>query len=176
MSGTFSSRAQAEANPEQFYDIRLIMEPIWQSRADGPWLYVEQAAADSLDRPCRQRVYRLSRIDEQTVKSEIYTLPGDPLALAGVWKEDSPLQQFGPEDLELRSGCAILLHRINPETYAGSTHEQQCPSTLRGASYATSDVVLTPAQLLSWDRGYDSEDQQVWGAVAGPYAFLKDLR
>jgi acetylornithine deacetylase/succinyl-diaminopimelate desuccinylase-like protein len=175
MTGSFSSQAQAEANPDHFYDIRLFMTPIWQHRTDGPWLYVEQAAAESLDRPYRQRVYRLGRIDEATLRSDVFTLPGDPLAHAGAWQSADPLQQLSPEDLETRQGCAIVLRRINSETYAGSTRDKDCQTTLRGASYATSDVVLTPAQLLSWDRGFDTQDTQVWGAEAGPYAFIKHL-
>ena len=176
MTGSFSSQAQAGANPDHFYDIRLFMQPIWQDRADGPWLYVEQAAAETLDRPYRQRVYRLSRIDEKTVHSEVFTLPGDPLNHAGAWQDRAPLQDLSPDDLELRQGCAIVLRQINADTYAGSTQEKHCQSSLRGAAYATSDVVVTPAQLLSWDRGFDSEDEQVWGAQAGPYAFIKNLQ
>lgn len=175
MTGSFSSQAQAETHPDHFYDIRLVMTPIWTHRDDGPWLYVEQAAADSLDRPYRQRVYRLRRAADRSVHSEVFTLPGDPLEHAGDWRLERPLADLAPIDLELRQGCDIVLQRINNDTYAGSTRGEECPSQLRGASYATSDVVITPAQLLSWDRGYDANDEQVWGAEAGPYAFLKDL-
>ncbi|MDH3592370.1 MAG: CpcT/CpeT family chromophore lyase, partial [Planctomycetota bacterium] len=59
MTGTFSSREQAVADPDNFRAIRLVMLPIWTQRGDGPWLYVEQAAEDALGRPYRQRVYRL---------------------------------------------------------------------------------------------------------------------
>jgi hypothetical protein len=27
--------------------------------------------------------------------------------------------------------------------------------------------------MLSWDRGFDEQGQQVWGAEAGAYVFLK---
>ena len=27
--------------------------------------------------------------------------------------------------------------------------------------------------LTSWDRGFDSNDKQVWGATSGPYVFKK---
>jgi hypothetical protein len=46
-----------------------------------------------------------------------------------------------------------------------------CGSTLNGASYATSEVLLESTLLLSWDRGFDARDQQVWGATAGGYVF-----
>ena len=172
MTGSFSSQAQAEADTN-FFDIRLEMKPIWQQRADGPWLYVEQAAAESLDRPYRQRVYRLIRADDQTLRSDVFTLPGDPLAFAGAWRSPNSLDDIEPHDLVQREGCAILLRQINSETFAGGTEAKSCSSSLRGATYATSDVVVTPLQLLSWDRGFDDSDRQVWGAETGPYVFVK---
>ena len=59
MTGSFSSASQASAAPDDYFDIRLYMVPIWDGRADGPWLYVEQAAASALERPYRQRVYQV---------------------------------------------------------------------------------------------------------------------
>ena len=44
---------------------------------------------------------------------------------------------------------------------------------MRGASYASSIVTLTPKYLLSWDRGYNKEGEQVWGAEKGGYMFRK---
>ena len=64
MSGSFSSAAQAADDPENYFDIRLEMVPIWSERSDGPWLYVEQAAASALDRPYRQRVYHLVETED----------------------------------------------------------------------------------------------------------------
>lgn len=173
MTGSFSSQAQAKAEPENFYDIRLVMQPIWLNRADGPWFYVEQTAAESPDRPYRQRVYKLARVDDHTLRSEVFALPGDPLAHAGAWREPNPLHDLDPKTLVPRRGCSILLRKINTETLAGGTQGKGCSSSLRGATYATSDVVVTPTQLLSWDRGFDDGDMQVWGAEAGPYVFVK---
>jgi hypothetical protein len=46
-------------------------------------------------------------------------------------------------------------------------------STLRGASWESSEVVLLPGVLETWDRGFDAAGQQVWGAVKGPYRFVR---
>ena len=48
-----------------------------------------------------------------------------------------------------------------------------CPSNLHGASYATSEVTITPEALTSWDRGYDDNGKQVWGAENSAYEFRK---
>ena len=173
MTGTFSSAAQAKADPDDYFDIQLVMVPIWTDRTDGRWLYVEQAAANSMDRPYRQRVYRLAREDEETCRSDVFTLPGDPLEYAGCWRKGTPLAETGPADLAQRDGCSIILLRTGPERYAGGTVGEGCESNLRGAAYATSDVIVTPTRLVSWDQGWDEQGKQVWGATEGGYIFEK---
>lgn len=173
MTGSFSSAAQSVADPDNYFDIRLSMVPIWTERDDGPWLYVEQAAASAILRPYRQRVYHLVALDD-TVRSDVYELPGDPLEFAGAWTTPEVFGAFGPDQLAEREGCSIYLARWADGVFAGSTDGDACKSSLRGASYATSGVIVTRELLTSWDRGYDDADQQVWGATAGPYAFVKD--
>jgi hypothetical protein len=171
MCGSFSSAAQAAVDPE-FRDIRLHMTRIWPERGDGRWLYVEQATAEREDRPYRQRVYRLVADDEGWV-SEVYELPGDPLAFSGAWRDPARIAALDPAQLVPRTGCSIRLQWRGDGTYAGSTGVGTCPSALNGASYATSEVVITAATLTSWDRGYDAAGSQVWGAVQGPYVFVR---
>jgi hypothetical protein len=57
--------------------------------------------------------------------------------------------------------------------FAGSTHGSACSSNLRGAAYTTSEVRVTPSRMISWDRGFNDEGMQVWGATGGPYVFDK---
>jgi acetylornithine deacetylase/succinyl-diaminopimelate desuccinylase-like protein len=173
MEGSFSSAKQAESDPESYYDIRLVMSRIWPSRTDAVWLYVEQASADSHAEPYRQRIYRLSRVDDGTLRSAVFTLPGDPLEFAGSWQNTELLESLAVEDLDLREGCSIELRRVGPEAFAGATRGKECGSALRGADYATSEVLITPERVLSWDRGFDAEDQQVWGAEKAGYIFDK---
>lgn len=171
MSGSFSSVEQA-ARDSNFFDIRLQMMPIWKDRTDGIWLYVEQAAADYLDKPYRQRVYKLLQEDENTFMSMVYTL-NDPLRFAGAWQDETPLAGLTPDSLTEREGCAIILKKEGSDVFTGSTVDKNCSSNLRGASYATSEVTIRPTELISWDRGFDAEDNQVWGAATGGYIFKK---
>ena len=171
LSGSFSSKDQA-AGDSAFLDIRLEMVPIWKDRTDGYWLYVEQAAAENLAKPYRQRVYQLTRQDDSTFVSVVYTLP-DPQRFAGAWKESSPLETLTPDSLVERAGCAILLTKYGSNMFVGSTAGLGCDSDLRGATYATSIVIVSPDQLYSWDRGYDINGNQVWGAAKGGYVFKK---
>jgi len=172
MTGSFASTAQSTAD-EDYRDIRLRMAAIWTSREDGRWLYVEQAVAEKQEKPYRQRVYRV-HADEHGLVSDVYELPGDPLAFAGAWKNPKLLDALMPESLNPRSGCSIRLHREPNGTYVGATEHGACPSELNGASFATSEVVITPSLLASWDRGFDAAGKQVWGAEKGAYQFVKE--
>ena len=97
MSGSFSSAAQAEADTS-YYDIRLEMVPIWVDRTGACWLYVEQAAATSLDQPYRQRVYHVTSLPDGGFRSTVFSIP-DPLRFAGAWRDPATLDALTKLDL-----------------------------------------------------------------------------
>jgi len=172
MAGSFSSRAQS-LEDQAFSDIRLEMVPIWPDRPGGLWFYVEQSEADARDRPYRQRVYRITTLGENQYLSQVYTLPGDPMRFAGAWRETSPLGELSPGDLTLKEGCGVVLAQDSRGDFVGGTKVGACPSTLRGAAYATTEVTLAHDRMVSWDRGFDGNGGQVWGSTSGGYVFLR---
>ena len=171
MTGSFDSEEQSKLDTN-FYNIHLEMVRIWPERNDGIWLYVEQAASWALDKPYRQRVYRLTEEGcGEKYKSEVYTFK-DPLRFAGDYKKVNPLAGLTVDSLTEKTGCHINLVYSDCE-FVGSTGEKSCESALRGARYATSEVEISKNVLKSWDRGFDADGKQVWGAVTGPYIFKK---
>ena len=173
MTGWFDSADQAASDPDNYFHIRLVMLPVMERRADGKWLYVEQAAASALDRPYRQRVYHLHRNPTGDLVSDVYTFKEDPLRFAGAWRRGRGLADISLADLALRDGCSITLKRAGRERYIGGTEGKNCVSTIRGAAYATSKVEITATKLESWDQGWNANDEQVWGATEGAYVFIK---
>lgn len=181
MSGSFSSAAQAARTAgaprdHSYFDVRLHMTPIWSERTDGRWLYVEQALASQPERPYRQRVYRV-RAEDGGFASDVFLLPGtqeEQWRLAGAWSDATRLAGLSPERLVMRDGCSIHLTRRADGVFTGSTTGNRCPSERQGAAYATSHVEIRADLLTSWDRGFDASGKQVWGAIAGPYEFVKD--
>jgi CpeT protein len=173
LAGHYSSAAQAAEDPT-YFDVRLHIVPIWPDRIDGPWFYVEQAMASAQDKPYRQRIYRLTAAPELRVESVIYELPGSPLQWAGAWEHPERFNALDPAILQLRPGCSVVLAYAGPDRMTGGTEGDGCMSALRGAAYATSEVVLTPTGMETWDRGFDAANRQVWGATKGPYRFVKD--
>jgi hypothetical protein len=172
MTGFFTSESQYLKDSANYFNIHLRMVQIWNGKPGGYWLYVEQAAATSLDKPYRQRIYRLSLLNDTMIVSQVYEMQ-DPLRFAGAWKNTMILNELTVDSLSAREGCAILLKRNENGDYFGSTPGKECKSSLRGATYATSEAFIYRNKLVTWDRGWSADDKQVWGAVEGGYEFVR---
>ena len=173
MAGRFDSKEQAEKD-SNFFEIQLVMEPIWRERKDGFWLYVEQASMKKLDKPYRQRAYHvyIDEEDKQMIVSQVYEFR-DPKMYIGEWQKEKPLAGINPDSLLAKMGCAIYLHKSKNSNYVGATPGKECGSVLRGSTYATSEVLINKDKIISLDRGYNAKDEQVWGSEHGGYIFKK---
>lgn len=170
LNGTFTSEKQASTDTN-YFPISLVMTRIWEDRKDGIWLYVEQAMMSRLNKPYRQRVYRLDNPSQGIFTSDIYTF-SNPLELAGLQNDAAKRNQLTPERITLKNGCTVIMRYENGQ-YVGGTDGSKCPSDLRGAKYTTTKISLQEGRLDSWDQGFDSTGTQVWGATGGGYIFLK---
>lgn len=170
MVGSYSSAAQ-HARDTSYLDIELEMARIWLKETDGIWLYVEQAAATKKDKPYRQRIYHLTQRDDSTFVSSVCDLDSMHL-FTGAYKDIARFAALKPKDAKPLPGCALVLHWRNGH-FIGSTDGKACKNAWGKASYATSEVDITPDGLKSWDRGFDGTDTQVWGAEKGGYEFVK---
>lgn len=168
LSGTFDSADQATRDPS-YFEIHLTICPVSVPSLGDRVLYVEQARADSLKAPYRQRLYVLesrsdvsvSRVFEFKAPSKVIGLCADPSRLT-----------LAPADVEEKSGCRVELSWDGSQ-FSGGTVGKDCQSSLNGASYATSEVKLDASGLRSWDRGFDANGKQVWGATKGAYEFTR---
>lgn len=175
MTGDFSSQAQS-LRDSAFFDIRLHIHPIWPQDRNNRWLYVEQATAAAQDKPYRQRVYKVERDTTGRLRSVVYLLPDPQSKWVGGHKNPSIFDQIKPADLSLRDGCTVYLLKQNDGSYGGGTRGKGCESTLRGATHATSTVVVKRNMLRSWDQGFNDKKEQVWGSTKGGYEFVKEQR
>jgi hypothetical protein len=167
ITGEFTSEAQ-HAKDTNFLNVRMTITPIWVKRTDGFWLYIEQAVSGNEERPYRQRVYKLSEPQKGQYMSSVFSL-NHPQRYVNM---PELLDFIAPDSLIEKEGCAVILQK-DFKLFIGSTRAVTCPSELRNASYATSEISISKKELSSWDRGYDSNGKQVWGSVRGPYRFEK---
>lgn len=170
MTGEFDSSDQAE-NDTSYYNISLKMIRIWPEKTNGVYLYIEQALASTPKEPYRQRVYFITQIDDFNYTSDVYNLK-EPEKFIGAWKDAESFNDITVFDLKYKDGCTVFLN-YDGFQYSGKTKSGTCKSELNGAAYATSEVTILPQKLTSWDRGFNENDEQVWGAESGPYVFVK---
>jgi len=171
LTGTFSTAEQARGD-QNFRDVTLHAARIWPDRADGPWLYVEQSLPDAPDHPYRQRVYQLATRADGSLESRVFEL-NDPIGLTVAWQDPSRFAPLDPASLVARAGCSVILHPQPDGSFKGGTEGQGCASTLRGASYATSEATISARQVITWDRGFNAAGTQVWGSLHGGYIFKR---
>ena len=169
MQGSFTSEIQAEVD-STYYNISLHMYPIWENQ--GHFLYVEQALTSTPKQPYRQRIYEVKRDSDSTFSSAIYKLDTDSLWI-GKWKNPKAFDSISLNNIALKEGCEVILKRIAPNQFIGKTGDNTCVSTMRGASFARSEVEILEDKIISWDRGFDANGDYVWGAEKAGYIFNK---
>lgn len=173
MEGSYTNAGQAKADTS-YMEVELEMVRIWGKRKDGAWFYVEQAAADTKDKPYRQRVYHVQEVNDSTFTSDILTIKSGE-ALYGAYKDPVKLDALRADSLNVLEGCTMRLQRRG-NVYVGGTNGRDCANSRNGATYATSEVSLFSNRMVSWDRGFNDAGKQVWGAEKGGYVFFKRKR
>lgn len=167
LTGRYDSSRQA-ARDMTYLSIELTMCPVDALDYGALTLYVEQARTGAA--PYRQRLYVIEPVSSTVARSRVFEF-AVPSRMTGFCSSGSTAL---PADVSAtpRDGCDVVLGwDATRERFTGGTVGKGCGSTLNGASYATSEVLLESTLLLSWDRGFDARDQQVWGATAGGYVF-----
>lgn len=170
MAGSYTSAEQAAADTN-YFDIELEMVRIWPKRKDGAWLYVEQASSKAKEKPYRQRIYHLQELNDSTFTSDILSIKSGE-AFYGAYKDPLLMEKLNSDSLNILDGCTITL-RLKGTNYVGSTEGRKCSNAWGKATYATSEVTIMPGRMVSWDRGYNDDGEQVWGAEKGGYHFVK---
>lgn len=170
LTGRFDSRAQAQAD-RTYQAVTLVICKVSIDKIPGRTLYVEQALAGTPRQPYRQRIYLVEPRppEAEHALSRVFE-PVDAAPLVGLCDQPAPRPTLKADDLFERDGCNVDL-QWKTDHYEGGTTGKDCPSTLNGATYATSQAWLYADRMESWDRGFDSDDKQVWGATKGPYRF-----
>ncbi|QYJ67635.1 chromophore lyase CpcT/CpeT [Flavobacterium litorale] len=170
MQGNYTSEKQSVADTT-YYNISLRMVPIWENR-EGNYIYVEQALYTKQDKPYRVRIYKVSHYGNDAFISDIYTIKNEKEWI-GKWGTPEAFDALPLTNITLKEGCGVVLKRVAKNKFVGATGEKTCKSELYGASYATSEVTVLPNQIISWDRGFDDDDEHVWGAEKAGYIFDK---
>jgi hypothetical protein len=168
LSGTFDSTEQASSDP-RFYAISMQMCAVDVPVVGTHVLYVERATFRDLMKPFRQHFYSIETI-ENGVALNVYSIdPQIEPELVGTCDVPNGIT-INPDRLKKREGCTIWLE-LDGEGYSGGTVGDDCDSTVSGAAYDSTQMVLEKERIEVWERGWDRQNNQVWGSVKGPYIF-----
>ncbi len=173
LMGVLDTAVQAASNP-QVANVRMVTCQV--SLADAPssegiWLYQEQAIATNLQAPYRQRFLHITPSPfSQTVRSLAYR-PTRPNAWVNFCDRPAANRKIIRKDLGA-AVCSVFLKRSG-DVYMGVTPAIGCPTTARGAVRTTNRVILGADRMETWDRGYNAQGQQVWGAEGESYQFRR---
>lgn len=182
LSGKMDTSAQAIANPKapnvQMTTCRI--ELLTQADLQSIFLYQEQAISTSLDKPYRQRFLQISPSPlSQSVRSRSFK-PADPTRWAGLC--DSRSDRFTNRTASSQKSvtlndlgtpvCNVFLKQVGT-SYMGNTPVDGCPANVRGAVRITNHIELTSNRMNTWDRGFDAQGKQVWGAKTESYQFRR---
>lgn len=165
--GTMDTSAQAVID-RNAPDVRITTCSIQVGDTEATFLYQEQALSLKLNLPYRQRFLQILPSADNRVESISYK-PTHPEAWIGLCNKPEfdrivPLPELG------ETVCTLILQR-DGEGYLGTTPEEGCATHYRGAVRITNQVQLTQGTMETWDRGFDAQGNQVWGAQDESYQY-----
>ena len=169
----FSNQQQALDNPPLFAHIRVCMRPLPYQLLNGLSLYLEQAYDITLNQPYRVRVLKLVP-SENHIEIENYIIDQEA-EFYGASRHPQRLKNLKTEYIKKLPGCTFIT-KWTGKSFKGEVEPGKgCTVVREGKStYLKSYFEINEHKFISHDTGYDPEtDQQVWGAIAGPFEFVR---
>jgi hypothetical protein len=173
--GVMDTSVQAAANPKA-PSVRMTTCKVTVKNGATPhdgtiFLYQEQALTSNLTQPYRQRFLQISpRPYSQSVQSLSFK-PIQTETWTGFCNRPENDRILAATDLG-QPVCSVFLRQVR-EVFVGSTPVDGCPANFRGAVRITNRVVLSTTGMETWDRGFDAQGKQVWGAQSSSYQYRR---
>ncbi len=167
--GTFSNEIQA--NVDSSYDfITISSKRIWKSRTPGGWFIVKLIRHDSMSVEMLSKyVYHVGSIEEGMFEITAYSMT-EQMAKADEMNED--IERFSARDLTQRRGCELYLQAAD-RTFIGGTHGTACPGNVPGASYSTTELLISPQGFWWLERMYTPGGEAIGRTPKRAYALLR---
>ena len=169
LEGSFSTSLQAEMDSNYdalSMDVCRLQIPELGQRV----LYFEQTTLGSANRVQSQKLFSIDEDGNRVAMRYLAMRPELEAALVGVCE--------APESAEIdlamvakADPCTLWITPEGEDQYGGGTVGTECTTSIDGVDYETSYMVIEPLNIELWERGWNSEDRQVWGPENGPYQF-----
>ncbi|XP_044503640.1 chromophore lyase CRL, chloroplastic isoform X2 [Mangifera indica] len=170
---------KASRDPDNYFNIRMVTCPAAEMVDGSKVLYFEQAFWRTPQKPFRQRFYMVKPCPKELkcdveVSSFAIREVEEYKNFCDRSKDQRPLPEEAIGDIGEHLTTIYLKHcdRGKRCLYEGSSPPGGFPNSWNGATHCTSELaVLKNNEIHAWDRGYDDDGNQVWGAKEGPYEF-----
>ncbi len=181
LTGAMEASAPSSSKPGQRVTVRMVTCEIpLPSPGTTVLLYQEQALTDELTQPYRQRFLEISASPySQTVRSRSYK-PISPSQWINFCNQSGGDRTRQVSRLNGNWGTPVCTVFLKPnhsndlgDIYLGNTPADGCPAKVRGAVRITNHIRLHRTGMETWDRGFDAQGKQVWGAKVESYQFHK---
>lgn len=174
MTGSFDNAEQAGSD-SSFSLLKMQVRHVWAKRKDGYWLYAEQANPADLNKPVFQHMFHIYVQDDSTLICQEFEFK-EPSLYVGWWANPNRFDSVKFSALSNRLGCEVYLRKDPLGQFIGATDGNECISTIKGASYSTTEFLVSKTKMNFWEKGWNSDAIQVWGSTKGPYIFKRVLR
>ena len=167
-TGFFSNDVQAKADT-QFIRSGLKVQPIWQKRKDGVWMFTERTDTGH----CYQ-VWHFYLQDDTTLVMQFLDFKETQKAIQ-VSSDIKQLSNLYLYNLFTRHGCEVYLKK-NKTGYAGSSSGRDCFANVPGIEYIMFNIAITK-NTIDWQQaGYDKEGKEAPPAFRGNSKFIKYVK
>jgi len=173
MASDFSNQEQAFENPPFFAHIRVCIRPLPLELLSGVSLYLEQAYDYALNDPYRVRVLKLLNAGDH-IEIENYSVKEEQ-QFYGASRDIQRLKALTADQLEKLPGCSFIVEWTG-HSFKGKVEPGKGCTVLRKGqkTYLDSEFEIDQEKFISHDRGRDPQtDEHVWGAIAGPFQFVR---
>jgi CpeT protein len=182
ITGHFTTTIQSVE--DGYFDNVFVRTIHFNSGMNGDWFYTEQGELrDGI--PYRQRIYQLNWLNDTTLINRVFKIRNADFISSknkshffGGADLIEMLNELDLDDLEEMCGCSTYIYKRYIESggwyYYGSTDETDCKGTFRGATHTTSHFKVYSNGIVSWERGWNYNGEQVWGSTKGPYYYIKE--
>ena len=164
ITGVFSTYEQHQRD-STFDNVVVITNLIRKDDEGVYWIYTEQGEFLNYT-PYRKRVYELKLVDGKILQNIYYIKNESSFSYLNA-------STITPNDVYIKDGCDIEIKKVDNRFYVGNTKDKRCIATFRGSSYTTTDFIVLKNEIRSWERGWDLNDNQVWGSMRGYYIYKK---
>jgi catechol 2,3-dioxygenase-like lactoylglutathione lyase family enzyme len=174
---TFAQVARDEAANAPYKHVKAILKitPLniaGMNDQGARTLYIEQALAEAEDKPYRQGIYYLHRVNGVIINRN-FKLIDNATEFIGAHRNPAVLNKITKERLTPVNGCDITLTKINEERFSAIVGlHRTCKSTLRGATHMISQGEITPHYQVTLDQGFDDTGAHKWGPPPGTMGHL----